>query len=170
MKAYGVLDLQIHIFVTSALVGSEWSASRPSRITPGERISVTNWIWGWVGPRTGLHDVENRKYFTLPGLELRPLSCSASSQSLYRLSYPGCFARKECTLEGNLIDAYLRTGKFSLSNSAVPASLTPGVGVASCSRGMSRYGAHNTGVGNPQTPHCWGRSFPLKAGWTHVPL
>jgi hypothetical protein len=27
-----------------------------------------------VGPRAGLDDVEKRKFFTLPGLELRPLS------------------------------------------------------------------------------------------------
>jgi hypothetical protein len=25
---------------------------------------------GWVGPRTGLDDVENREFLTLPGLEL----------------------------------------------------------------------------------------------------
>jgi hypothetical protein len=42
-----------------------------------------------VGPRTGLEDVKKRKFLTLPGLELRPLFCPASSQSLYRLSYPG---------------------------------------------------------------------------------
>jgi hypothetical protein len=27
----------IHVFFISALVGGEWSASRPSRFTPGER-------------------------------------------------------------------------------------------------------------------------------------
>jgi hypothetical protein len=42
-----------------------------------------------VGPRTGLDDVEKRKFLTLPGLELRPLCRSARSQSLYRLRYPG---------------------------------------------------------------------------------
>jgi hypothetical protein len=41
--------------------------SRPGRFTPG-----THCIWGWVGPRTGLDDMEKRKFFTLPGLELRP--------------------------------------------------------------------------------------------------
>jgi hypothetical protein len=29
---------------------------------PGERASGTPWIGGWVGPRTGLDDVERRKY------------------------------------------------------------------------------------------------------------
>jgi hypothetical protein len=34
MKAYGGVDVQIHIFFTSALVGGEWSASSPCRFTP----------------------------------------------------------------------------------------------------------------------------------------
>jgi hypothetical protein len=38
-----------------------------------------------VDPRAGLDDLENRKFLTLPGLELRPLSHPARSQSLYRL-------------------------------------------------------------------------------------
>jgi hypothetical protein len=42
-----------------------------------------------VGPRIGLHDVEKRKFFTLPGLELLPLRRSARSQFLYRLRYSG---------------------------------------------------------------------------------
>jgi hypothetical protein len=41
-----------------------------------------------VGPRAGLDDVEKRKFFTLPGLELRSLGRPARSQSLYRLRYP----------------------------------------------------------------------------------
>jgi hypothetical protein len=40
-----------------------------------------------VGPRTGLDDMEKRKFLALPRLELRPLGRPASSQSLYRLSY-----------------------------------------------------------------------------------
>jgi hypothetical protein len=35
MKAYGGMDIQIHIFLISALVGGEWSASRPCRFTFG---------------------------------------------------------------------------------------------------------------------------------------
>jgi hypothetical protein len=34
MKAYEGVDVYIHIFLTSALVGGEWSASRPCRFTP----------------------------------------------------------------------------------------------------------------------------------------
>jgi hypothetical protein len=61
MKAYEGVDVQIHVFLTSALVGGEWSASRPCRFTPGERALGTNYKGGWVGPRTGLDDVERRE-------------------------------------------------------------------------------------------------------------
>jgi hypothetical protein len=89
MKAYGGVDEYIHIFLTPTLAGGEWSASRPVRFTSGERASGTHWIEGWVGPRAGLDDVEKEKYLIFSGLELRPLGRPASSQSLYRLSYPG---------------------------------------------------------------------------------
>jgi hypothetical protein len=42
-----------------------------------------------VGPSVGLDEVEERKFLTLPGLELRPLGRLPRSQSLYRLRYPG---------------------------------------------------------------------------------
>jgi hypothetical protein len=67
MKAYGGVNVQISIFLTSALAGGEWSASRPGRFTPG-----THRIGGWVDPRAGLDDLK-REFFTLLGLELRPL-------------------------------------------------------------------------------------------------
>jgi hypothetical protein len=70
MKAYGGVDVQIQIFLTSALVGGEWSASHPSRFTSGESAPGTHWMRGWVDPRAGLEDVEKRKFLTLPGLEL----------------------------------------------------------------------------------------------------
>jgi hypothetical protein len=91
MKAYGRVDVQIHIFLTSALAGGEWSASRPGRITPGEKAPGTHWIEGLVDPRAGLNDLEKRKFLTLSGLELRPLTRKARSQSLYRLCYPGSY-------------------------------------------------------------------------------
>jgi hypothetical protein len=48
-------------FLTSALDGSEWSASRPGRFTPRERAPGTHWIGGWVGPRAVLDEVAKRK-------------------------------------------------------------------------------------------------------------
>jgi hypothetical protein len=83
--------IYIHIFLTSALAGGEWSASRPGRFTPGERDRGTHWIGGWMDPRGGLDDVEKRIFLTLPGLELRPLGRPARDQSLHRLRYPGSF-------------------------------------------------------------------------------
>jgi hypothetical protein len=79
MKAYRGVDVYIHIFLTSALVGGEWSTSRLGRFTPGERAPGTHWIGGWVDPRAGLDDLEMRKFLTLQGLELRPLGRPARS-------------------------------------------------------------------------------------------
>jgi hypothetical protein len=89
MKTYGGVDVYIHIFLTSALAGGEWSVSRPGRFTPGERAAGTHSIGGSVNPRDDVDDLEKRKFLTLPALELRPLSRPARSQSLYRLHYPG---------------------------------------------------------------------------------
>jgi hypothetical protein len=80
MKAHGGADVQIHIFLISALAGGEWSASRPCRFT-----ARTYRLGGWVDPRVGLDDVEKRKFLTLLGLELRPVGRPVRSQSLYRL-------------------------------------------------------------------------------------
>jgi hypothetical protein len=79
MKAYRGVNVQIHIFLTSALAGGEWSASRPDHFTPD-----TQRIGRWTDPRAGLDDMEKRKFLTLPGLELRLLGRPAHSQSLYR--------------------------------------------------------------------------------------
>jgi hypothetical protein len=89
MKTYEGVDLYIHVFLTSALVGGECLVSRPGSFTPGERAPGTHWIGGWVGPRASLDDVEKRKFLTPQGLELRPLGRPARSQSLYRLRSPG---------------------------------------------------------------------------------
>jgi hypothetical protein len=74
MKAYRGVNVQIHIFLTSALGGDEWSASRPGRFTLGEKAPSTHWIGGWVDPRAGVDDMEKRKFLTLLGLELQTLS------------------------------------------------------------------------------------------------
>jgi hypothetical protein len=71
MKVYRGVDAQTHIFLTSALAGGEWSASRPGRFTPGERDPGTHWKGGWADPRASLDDVEKRKIWTLLGLKTR---------------------------------------------------------------------------------------------------
>jgi hypothetical protein len=53
MKAFRGMAVEVHIFLTSALAGGEWSVSRPGRFTPG-----SHWIKGWVGPRAGMDNVE----------------------------------------------------------------------------------------------------------------
>jgi hypothetical protein len=55
---YGGMDVWAHVFFTSALIGSEWSPSRPGHFIPGERSLGPQWIGRWVGPRAGLDDTE----------------------------------------------------------------------------------------------------------------
>jgi hypothetical protein len=76
--------IEIHVFLTSALGEGEWSDSHPGHFTPGERVPGIHWIGGWVGPRASLGGVE-KTFLTLLRLNLQPLGCTASSQSLYRL-------------------------------------------------------------------------------------
>jgi len=54
MKTYGGVEIQLHAFLTSALDGGEWSASRPGHFTPGETAPGTHWLGGWVGPTVDL--------------------------------------------------------------------------------------------------------------------
>jgi hypothetical protein len=49
----------------------------PAALLPEERAPGTHWIGSWVGPRTGLNDVEKMTFLSMPGLELRPL-CRSS--------------------------------------------------------------------------------------------
>jgi hypothetical protein len=43
----------------------------------------TLWIGSWVGPRACLNAVDEKKFLTIPGLEIRPLGRSARCQTLY---------------------------------------------------------------------------------------
>jgi hypothetical protein len=91
MKAYGGVNVLVHVSLTSALV---WG-----RCTPGERAPLTHWIGGWVGPSTSLDDMEKWKFLPPLGLELRPLGRPVRSQSLYRLRYPGSQLDSWCMFE-----------------------------------------------------------------------
>jgi hypothetical protein len=55
---YGGMDVEIHVFLTLALVGGEWLASCPGRFITAGKEPRTFWIGGWLGPRTGLDTVE----------------------------------------------------------------------------------------------------------------
>jgi hypothetical protein len=61
MKAYRGVDVYIKIFLTTALDGGEWAASRPGRFTSRERAPG---IGGYVDPRADLDDVVKRKFLT----------------------------------------------------------------------------------------------------------
>jgi hypothetical protein len=54
MKTKGRVEVEIHEFLTSVLVGGIWSVSRSNRFTSGERAPGTHWIVGLVGLITGL--------------------------------------------------------------------------------------------------------------------
>jgi hypothetical protein len=64
------VEVQIHTFFNSALVGDESSASRPGCFTPRGEKPNSHWIGGLMDPIASLDDVEKRKILTLPGLEL----------------------------------------------------------------------------------------------------
>jgi hypothetical protein len=93
MKTYGGVAPP---FLTSALDGGEWSASRPSRFTSGERALGTRWLGGWVGPRAGLVSVEKRK-----------TSCLCWERN------PRCPSRR-CSVIGFSIQIILYSGKWCL--------------------------------------------------------
>jgi hypothetical protein len=65
MKTYGVVEVELQSFLTSALDGDEWSVSRPDRFTPGEKAPDTHWLGGWVETRAGL-DAEDKKNLSAP--------------------------------------------------------------------------------------------------------
>jgi hypothetical protein len=72
-------------FLTSALDGSEWSASRHGRFTPGDTAPGTHLIEGWVDLRAGLNAMEKTQ-----------ISCP------WRESKPGHPARSLITILTNL--------------------------------------------------------------------
>jgi hypothetical protein len=77
-------------FLTSALYGGEWSASRPGRALPpgkGHPVPIVQEA-GWA-PRAGLDtEARGKIILALPGIEPRSLGRPVGSQTLYWLSYP----------------------------------------------------------------------------------
>jgi hypothetical protein len=100
-KRIGGVDLKLHAFLTSALYGGEWSASRHSRFACGEGVPGTHWIGGWVGPVASLDTLTKRKIIVItPAGNWTPI-VHRVAMSLYWLSYRGCgkyLWRWECSL------------------------------------------------------------------------
>jgi len=45
-KTYGKGEVKLHAFFASEINGDEWSASRPGRFTPRERVPIIHWTGG----------------------------------------------------------------------------------------------------------------------------
>jgi hypothetical protein len=83
MKTYEEVNIWIHVFLTWAVVGGEWSSSSTGRFTFWERAPDRR----LGGPRIRSRRHGEEKFFLLMGLEPGPLGRPARSQSLYRLHY-----------------------------------------------------------------------------------
>jgi hypothetical protein len=82
-----------HVFLTSALIGGEWSAWRHSRFTPVGKTPKY-----LLDTRLSGHQ---RTFLVLTGLEIRPVSRLSAGKQLYRLHNPGSCER--CELEINIL-------------------------------------------------------------------
>jgi hypothetical protein len=91
MKVYGGVDVEIHIFLTSALVRREWSASRPGRFTPWPKSARYPLDRRLVEPRSRSGRRGKVKILTPEGRELRSLCRPARNQTLFRLRSPGSY-------------------------------------------------------------------------------
>jgi hypothetical protein len=99
MKTYGGVDVQIHVFLTSALVRGEWSASRSVCFIPEEIAPRYPLDRRLGGPQnlSGGHGEE--KNLNLTGPVIHPLLSRTRSQSLYRLRHPGLAAVDQSWME-----------------------------------------------------------------------
>jgi hypothetical protein len=79
------LEVELHVFLTSALVGCEWSSSCTGRFSPSKRPSGIHWIGTWMILRNGLNSVAKRK---------NPYPCQESN--------PGRLARIVATIRTEL--------------------------------------------------------------------
>jgi hypothetical protein len=64
-RRMGVVDVEIHVFLTSARVGGDELASRSCRFNLGEGVPGIHQIGGWVDPSAGLDDMEKLKNLDL---------------------------------------------------------------------------------------------------------
>jgi hypothetical protein len=76
MKTYGGVYVKVHVLLTAALFGGEWSASHPCRLTPGERPPCPlHRRLG--GPKAGPRRREDEKYLAPTGTRT-PIPLSSS--------------------------------------------------------------------------------------------
>jgi hypothetical protein len=86
----GWIEVWPYPFMTLAVEGVVWSASRPGRFTPGKdpvpNVKEAGWAPGmiWTCAKN------------LAPTRIRSLDRPVRSQSLYRLSYPGPFQTRYC--------------------------------------------------------------------------
>lgn len=59
-------EVKLHLFLTSALGGSEWSAIYPGRFNPEERAPDAKWIGVWLGVQE-----TRKKILSVAGFESR---------------------------------------------------------------------------------------------------
>jgi hypothetical protein len=72
-------------------IGSSWKwviSFTPLPLYPREGAPCTHCIGSWADLRVGLDDIENRKFLSLLGLELRPLGRPASRYTDYAIPDP----------------------------------------------------------------------------------
>jgi hypothetical protein len=110
MMMYGGVDVQIHMFLSSAVVGGVICFSLAG-FNPGEKAPGTYCIGGWVGTKNGLDDVKRIKTLSLPGLELRTRCHPVRSLSLYRLNYPGSL---KCPKNNRIMNTRKQSRTFDL--------------------------------------------------------
>jgi hypothetical protein len=58
METCGAANVELHVVLALALVGGEWSASRPGALASGKEPPGTHCTGSWVGPAAGLDDME----------------------------------------------------------------------------------------------------------------
>jgi hypothetical protein len=104
------MDAEIHTFLTSALVGGEWSASHPGHFNLGKIATGTEWVWSWLGPRASLDGMGKRKFLALLKLKHRPLGRPVHDQSLQWLCYPVSYNNLEKAII--YMDRSFRTAKL----------------------------------------------------------
>jgi len=82
MRVHEGVEVQIYVFLTSALDGGEWSASRPSPLTPAkEPVILTGFAAWWPQSRT--ERLVMGKIFFLPGTEPHFLGSKSVSYSFF---------------------------------------------------------------------------------------